>query len=69
MAVFLGSDGLDGSFGELPDLANFYANILKAVWKSSDAGASKELKEALPELSRMGSQDDMSVVCCYDEMP
>ena len=67
MAVFLGSDGLDGSFGELPDLANFYANILKAVWKSSDAGASKELKEALPELSRMGSQDDMSVVCCYDE--
>ena len=67
MAVFLGSDGLDGSFGELPDLANFYANILKAVWKSSDAGASKELKEALPALSRMGSQDDMSVACCYDE--
>lgn len=67
MAVFLGSDGLDGSFGELPDLANFYANILKAVWTSSDSGASKELKEALPELSRMGSQDDMSVVCCYDE--
>ena len=67
MAVFLGSDGLDGSFGELPDLANFYANILKAVWTSSDSGALKELKEALPELSRMGSQDDMSVVCCYDE--
>ena len=66
-AVFLGSDGLDGSFGEPGDLANFYANILKLIGRSSREEADRELKETLPELSRMGSQDDMSVACCYDE--
>ena len=67
MAVFLGSDGVDGSFGETRSLVNFYAGILKLIGKSSQEDAEEELGNALPELSRRGSGDDVSVACCYDE--
>ena len=48
-------------------MANFYVNILKLLGRYSEADAKKELDDTLPALSRRGSKDDMSVVCCYDD--
>ena len=67
LAVFLGSDGIDDSFGEDSNLANFYVQILKKIVRSSPDEAKSELDSTLPELSVHGSKDDKSVVCCFDE--
>ena len=67
MAVFLGSDGVDGSFGDTRGLVDFYVGILKLIGRSGREDAEAELGNALPELSRRGSGDDVSVACCYDE--
>ena len=67
LAVFLGSDGIDDSIPDPADMANFYVNILKLLGRYSEADAKKELDDTLPALSRRGSKDDMSVVCCYDD--
>lgn len=67
VAVFLGSDGIDDSFGETNNLINFYAQIVKLLAKSSLEEAQAELESTLPKLSKLGSKDDMSVACIYDE--
>ena len=67
VAVFLASDGLDDSFGESFNQANFYIQILKLIVNTSNNDAQKEIEETLPQLSKIGSQDDMSVACIYDE--
>ena len=67
LAVFLGSDGIDDSLPDPADMANFYVNILKLLGRYSTDAAQKELDDTLPALSRRGSKDDMSVVCCYDD--
>lgn len=67
IAVLLGSDGIDDSFGETPNMINFYAQILKVIVNSSVVEAQSSLDDSLPELSRIGSKDDMSVVCLFDE--
>lgn len=67
LAVFLGSDGIDDSLPNPADMANFYVNILKLLGRYSETDAKKELDDELPALSRRGSKDDMSVVCCYDD--
>ena len=67
IAVFLASDGIDDSFGEDSNLANFYVQILKKIVRSSPDEAKSELDSTLPELSVHGSKDDKTVVCCFDE--
>lgn len=67
LSVFLGSDGVDDSFGETTNMINFYVQILKTIVNSSVSDAQTSLEEALPELSRIGSKDDMSVACVFDE--
>lgn len=67
MAVVLGSDGVDGSFGDTRGLVDFYVGILKIIGRSGGEDAEAELGNVLPELSRRGSGDDVSVACCYDE--
>ncbi len=64
-AVFLGSDGMDDSFGETCNLVNFYIQLAKEIVKS-EADAEESLEKSLPELSRVGSKDDMSVACAFD---
>ncbi len=66
LAVFLGSDGIDDSFGEDSNLANFYVQILKKIVRSSPDEAKSELDSTLRELGVHGSKDDKSVVCCFD---
>lgn len=67
MAVFLGSDGIDDSFGATENMVNFYIQTLKLLANESVDKAIDAIKESLPELSKIGSKDDMSIACVYDE--
>lgn len=66
-AVFLGSDGIDDSYGDGEILNNFYIQLFKIIIRKGDDKALKELKKSLPIISQRGSKDDMSVACIYDD--
>ena len=65
--VFLGSDGIDDSFGETTNMVNFYAQVAKMLANDPMDDCINSIQTTLPELSARGSQDDMSVACVYDE--
>ena len=67
IAVFLGSDGMDDSFGEENNLVNFYVKVTKSLVTNGFDATFADVKDTLPVLSKRGSQDDMSVACVYDE--
>lgn len=67
LAVFLGSDGIDDSFGDTENMVNFYIQILKTIGKESIIDAKKRIIDTLPQLSKIGSKDDMSIAFIYDE--
>ena len=66
MAVFLGSDGLDDSFGEIENLTNFYIQVVKMLVNEGREPTIKSIEEELPQLSAIGSKDDMSIAFVYD---
>lgn len=66
-AVVLGSDGLDDSFGEDDNLVSFYTQVLKIALTEGKQEVVEALTDDLPELSRKGSRDDMSVAAVVDE--
>ncbi|WP_289189178.1 protein phosphatase 2C domain-containing protein [Xylanibacter rodentium] len=65
-AVFLGSDGLDDTYGDGELLENFYMNVLLEIARGKEK-AQKTLESDLPEISKRGSKDDMSVAVVYDD--
>lgn len=64
-AVFLGSDGLDDTYGDGELLENFYINVILEIAKGKEK-AVNALVSDLPEISKRGSKDDMSVAIIYD---
>ena len=66
IAVILGSDGIDDSFGAEENQANFYVQILKSIAKSRIEATLSEIESTLPQLSKIGSQDDMSIAMVFD---
>lgn len=66
IAVILGSDGIDDSFGSEENQANFYVQILKSIATSGLDATLSEIKSTLPQLSKIGSQDDMSIAMIFD---
>lgn len=66
IAVILGSDGIDDSFGSEENQANFYVQILKSIAKSGLEATLAEIKTTLPQLSKIGSHDDMSIAMLFD---
>ena len=66
MAIFLGSDGLDDSFGEIENLTNFYIQVVKMLVNEGRESTIKSIEEELPHLSAIGSKDDMSIAFVYD---
>ena len=66
-AVFLGSDGMDDSYGDGEILNNFYIQLFKIIIRKGNDYAKKELIHSLPIISQRGSKDDMSVACVYDD--
>ncbi len=67
LAVFLGSDGMDDSYGDGENLYNFYIQLFKIIIRNGADKAHKELINSLPIISKMGSKDDMSVACVYND--
>lgn len=67
VAVFLGSDGLDDTYGDGDKLNSFYGSVVKELASKGQEDVENMLKEDLPKISKMGSQDDMSVAVVYDE--
>lgn len=67
LAMFLGSDGMDDSYGDGYNLYNFYIQLFKIIIRNGVEKANKELKKTLPVISKMGSKDDMSVACVFDD--
>lgn len=66
-AVFLGSDGIDDSYGDGEILNNFYIQLFKIIIRKGAETAEKELRKSLPIISQRGSKDDMSVACVYND--
>lgn len=66
IAVIIGSDGIDDSFGSEENQANFYVQILKSIAKYSLDATLSEIKTTLPQLSKIGSHDDMSIAMIFD---
>lgn len=65
VAIFLGSDGIDNSWGSTELLHDFYLEILKHCY--SRKIILQELQEVLPQLSEKGSYDDMSIAALVQE--
>lgn len=65
-AVFLGSDGMDDSFGEDPNLVNFYIQVVKMLVTEGLEATTASIESDLPQLSKIGSKDDMSVAFIYN---
>lgn len=68
IAVFLGSDGMDDTYGDGEKLHNFYINLYKQVKRSGEDMVKRMLRSSMPEISRLGSKDDMSIACVYDDI-
>jgi hypothetical protein len=66
MAVFLGSDGIDDSFGEIENLVNFYSQVIEMLVNDGREETVKSIEKELPQLSAIGSKDDMSVAFIYN---
>ena len=66
VAVFLGSDGIDDTYGEMQNIAYFYVEILKILVKDGIAAATQQLRDDLPIISRIGSKDDASVAAVFN---
>ena len=67
IAVFLGSDGMDDSFGADENLINFYVQIVKEIVQTDRDNVISEIEQTLPQLSKIGSKDDMSVAVVYNK--
>lgn len=67
MAMILGSDGIDDSFGTEENQENFYVQILKSLVKEGLEATVTEIKTTLPQLSKIGSRDDMSVAMIFNQ--
>ena len=58
---------MDDSYGDGNNLYNFYIQLFKIIIRSGAEKAHKELAKSLPVISKLGSKDDMSVACVYDD--
>lgn len=48
-------------------MVNFYVQVLKLLANECQDNALQTIKDTLPQLSKMGSKDDMSVAIIYDD--
>jgi serine/threonine protein phosphatase PrpC len=60
-AIFVGTDGVDDTFGNDEALESFYKTVVQLFNEKDFAEAQAELKTYLPKLSEKGSRDDVSI--------
>ena len=65
-AIFLGTDGIENSYYSHEQLKEFYKELALNFSKNGLDKGFEQLTEFLPELSRMGSGDDVSCAGIYD---
>ena len=65
IAIFLNSDGVDGSFGSKENLQGFYTDVID-LFQDRTTDIQSELEEFLPKLSEQGNHDDMSIAGMVD---
>lgn len=63
VAVFVGTDGIDDSFSSIQELYLMYLSMMKILCENGKTVFSKEVDSYLPELSKRGSGDDVSLAC------
>lgn len=61
LAIFLGSDGLDDTFGDGEGLERFYDHVIDSVITDGLTAVSRQMPRVLRHYSEVGSHDDMSV--------
>jgi serine/threonine protein phosphatase PrpC len=61
VAIFVGSDGVDDTFGTDEALHDFYRTLMKLFEEKGLNKGIEELQAYLPNLSVKGSQDDISI--------
>lgn len=66
LAVFCGTDGIDDSYISSEELYALYRSILKIIIKHGDEVGKKEIETYLPELTKRGSGDDVSIGLIID---
>ena len=67
LAVFLGSDGIDDTYGDGDKLTDFYIRLYKEMVLNSPRVVEKMLEEDLPYISKTGSKDDLSIALVYEK--
>lgn len=65
-AIFIGTDGVDDSFGTPEQLYHFYDVVLYSAYQDGLEKCITDLNDYLPELSAGGSGDDISVAVILD---
>jgi serine/threonine protein phosphatase PrpC len=60
-AIFVGTDGVDDTFGNDEALESFYKTVVQLFNEKEFDEAKAELKTYLPKLSEKGSRDDVSI--------
>jgi hypothetical protein len=63
-AVMLGTDGIDDSWGD--KLPAYYTSVLEDISIEGIENAKESLRKSLPDLSKKGSKDDVSVSWIVD---
>lgn len=66
LAIFIGSDGVDDSYASLDEMCNLYRSIFYIIGELGREEAIKEVQEFIPNLSRRGSGDDISIGVLYN---
>jgi hypothetical protein len=72
VALFIGSDGMDGAYGTMdefsvPLLTGLYENVIKSFARKGFDATVAEIREMLPKLSAQGiTRDDMSLAGWID---
>jgi hypothetical protein len=61
VAIYVGTDGIDDSFGTDERLFDFYKRLTETFYQSGFEGGKQELKDYLPKLTERGSGDDVSI--------
>ena len=67
VAMFLGSDGIDDTYKDGDKLYSFYGNFVKELGLNGHNALNEMLKAELPQTSKKGSHDDVSVAMVYDD--
>lgn len=66
IAVFCGSDGIDDSYPTKEELYALYRSILRIFIEHGREVGIREVEEYLPELTKKGSGDDVSIAAVVD---